>query len=520
MEHLPLAARKVDRYSLGVQREVLEVAKWEMWERGRLRYLCLPNAQTMMYDRFHEQTRRFPGIAEPLVLLCHRQLGKSHLAILLQVEECLQHPGSISNFGLDTMDHAQEIFDEKIGNVIADMPPWISMWRRKNIVYFRNSHWPRRVTSQIILRGLDYQRGDRMRGGNTGFMAMDEVRNIQHLEYVIRHVVTPMFIGQKEPRLLLLTTPPDNPQEHDFYRYYMRAMKSDSLVVVPASKNPDWTADDDRLMLAEYGSRQDVAYQRELECKMIADRTRIVVPEWSDSDGKYYVEVVERTPGEEPPPGAFVRPEHYRGYVTIDAGWKDYTAAVLSLYDFERKRIVALAEIFVNYTPTVAFAELLVETIEATFPEEFRRELLIRADANALVLADLNVHLREHEYFVAEVDKYDRDAAINNLRSGVQLGRVYVALECVHLNQQLSSAMLNKKRTDFERTKSMGHCDLLVALNYQYRHIIWDENPLPPVEAARPRARTMVNPYAREEVKDDTLEVMTAIFNPLGTKRP
>ncbi|HEX7787183.1 MAG TPA: hypothetical protein VF653_13270, partial [Methylomirabilota bacterium] len=69
-----------------IQREALDALKPDLWRRGLFRYLTLPNAQRRMYERAHEQVARFPGVPEPLILLCHRQLGKSHLAVTLGME--------------------------------------------------------------------------------------------------------------------------------------------------------------------------------------------------------------------------------------------------------------------------------------------------------------------------------------------------------------------------------------------------------------------------------------------------
>ena len=517
---IPIAARKADRYPLEQRLEYLESLAHEMWDRGNLEYMCRPNAQLSMYRRAHEQLERFPGQAEPVVYLCHRQLGKTHVGLLLCTEEGLKHPGSSINYGTDTVDRAVEFWDEKLPNIIAQAPEWITIRRSGRHVIIRNRYWPRNVFSRVYLRGLDYRRGDRIRGGNTRMWVIDEAGFISFLEYSIRHVITPMFRGQKHPRFLILTTPPENPQDHDLYRYYLRAQKRDSLVVWPASKNPDWTADDDRLMLAEYDSKSDIAWRRELECEMIPDRERVVVPEWNDSEGRYYVEVVDHEDDKDLLEGQVMLPRYSRGYVTIDMGWKDYTGAVLSRYDFDKRRIVALDEIFVHYTQTHAFAEMLFEKIKKNYAKDELGDLIIRADADALVLADLNSYLRnfDRRLFVSEVEKWDRDAAINSLRSGVELGRVLVSHDCVNLNNQLAIAMWNARRTDLDRTKALGHCDLLIALVYQYRHIAWDENP-EPREVERPSESRVVNPYVEDDDWNDSIEAVQEIFDPKGLRR-
>lgn len=500
---LPLSAKKIDRESRQVREEVLSHVQAEFWRRGVLRYKCQPNAQTWMYDRAYEQRVMFPGEAEPLVFVCHRQLGKSHMSVLLCVEECLRSPGCTVNFGTDTVENSREIFEDRLNNVIGDMPPWISFWTRKNTFHFRCKHWPKNIVSKVRLRGLDYRRGDGIRGGNTGFFVIDEARNITHLQYVVKQVIMPMFRYQEHPMLILLTTPPDS-MDHDFTRYYRRAEKSGSLVVIPASKNPDWTSDDERRIIGEYeGGKQNIAWRREIECEMVPDTSRLVFPEWGASDGRY---VVEHVP----------RPTHYRGYVALDMGWKDHTGAVLALYDFENRRICALDELFVNYVPTGELAELLAKKIEQTFPPEYRRKLRILADSNALNLADFNVALREYGYRVHPARKYDREAAINNLRTGISQGRVIVQENCVELDHQLRNVIWNARRKDFERDKEHGHYDVADALIYLYRSVYWEENPFPS-SYPRPTSTTLVNPHDPKNWmgsghSKSTIESIRAIF--------
>ena len=493
---LPIEAQKVDRESPEVRREVLDQVRGELWRRGNLKHLCLPNAQTQIYLRAHEQMKRFPGVPEPLVLLCHRQLGKSHLSIQLCIERAIRQPGAKIVFGMETSEHAHEIWNDKVGTVIADMPEEISYYTRKKQVFIRKRGWPKNVVSKIALRGLDYNRGDGMRGGNVDMVVLDEVRNLRFLQHVIRNVITPMWKGAKNPLFLMLTTPPDVP-DHDFTHYYRRAENSDSLVIWPASKNPDFTDNDERMLLPEYGSKEDIGWRRELECEMIADTTRLVIPEWADADGEFFVDEVPR-------------PEHYKGYVTIDLGYVDHTGVLLSLYDFENRRICVLDELFVKYTRIDEIVGQLVEKIEATFPEHVRRNILIRSDAKPHELQAINDALKKHNYWSQSIgDKWDRDGAINSLRSGITNGRVLVQNNCVVLDRTLKNATWNARRKDFERSKSIGHADLLAALNYQYRTVHWEDNPSP---AANPRNVSPNYAYIPDRSRTQNEEALLAMF--------
>ena len=447
---------------------VLEHVKQQYWMRGRLRYMCYPGGQTELYDRVHAQPKLHPGTAEPVVALCHRRFGKSHLSALLCVERCLAQPGAEVHFGTDTKKHARQILEEKLFKTFKDMPRFISYRTRDNRYWFRNKYWPKGVESVLVLEGFDYNLGGGMRGDSADLVVADEVREVRHLEYVMKRVIVPMFRGRPNPTVVLCTTPPDS-MDHDFVRVYVkRARESNSLITIPASKNINWTEDDTKLMLKEYETKENLGWRREIECELIADSSKMIVPEWPMVQHECLIE-------------AHPRPAYYAPYVALDMGWKDHSAAVFAYYDFNRNKVVIVDELFVNYTPTEDFADMLVDKIKQQFPEHTWEHLSLIADGNALNIADLNRAVDKiSDFYVREVDKYDRDAGINNMRSGIQAGKVIVEeANCKQLDNQLLNGGWNEKRTDFARSGTLGHCDLIACLVYLYKKIRWGENVSP-----------------------------------------
>jgi len=456
----------------------------QFWDRGVLRYKCFTGGQTQLYDRVHKQPKLFPGTAEPIVALCHRRFGKSHFGGILCVERCLSQPGAEVHFGTDTKNHARQIIEGKLFETFKDMPRFISYRTRDNCYWFRNEHWPRGVESMLVLEGLDFNMGGQMRGGSADLFVVDEPREIRNLEYVMKRVVTPMFKGRLNPTVLLCTTPPDS-LDHDCMKYIDRAAatKPTSLVSIPASKNPDWTEDDTKLMLGEYGTKDNIGWRREIECELVPDTSRVIVPEWEPVKDTCTIETADR-------------PVQYAPYVVLDMGWKDHSAALLSYYDFNRNKIVVIDELFINYTPTEDFAEMLHEKIQDNFRGKARDNLRILGDGNSLNLADLNKAMRKMgDYHVGEADKYERDAAINNMRSGIQAGKVLIQSNCEKTLYQLLNGSWNKKRTNFERSDKMGHCDLIACLVYLYKKIRWGEN-VATGDVAEWREGVFQNPYS------------------------
>jgi hypothetical protein len=340
------------------------------------------------------------------------------------------------------------------------------------------------VESTLTLKGLDYQKGGAIRGGASDLTIVDEAREVKHLEYVTKRVLVPMFRGRPNPTLIFLSTPADT-LDHDLHSVYgKKARRNDSFIKIPASKNPDWTSDDERLMLAEYGSKDDIGWRREIECEEIADTSALIIPEWQKARTACYKEKL-------------VPPQHYQGYVICDMGWKDHTGMLFARHNFYDNKLQIIDELFENYKDTQTLVDMMIKKINRVFPDGVRGQLVIKADTNALNLADFNKMLYPKGFYVLEVRKYDREGALNRLRSGIQTGRVQVQENCVELDYQLKNGLWNKTRKNFERSKQLGHCDLIDCLIYLYRECRWDDNPTPREEYPGYQEGKFWNPYAR-----------------------
>jgi hypothetical protein len=416
-----------------------------------------------------EQPTKYPDEVRPLVFMCHRRLGKSHLSALLCIERCLAQPGSEVWFTTDTTEHARDFLEGKLIDTFADMPPWISYRTRRNRYYFRNKKWPQHVESTLTIKGLDYQQGGAIRGGAADLIIIDEAREVKHLEFVVKRVLFPMFKGRTNPTMIILSTPAET-LDHDFHTVYCkRAREEDSFVKIAASENPDWTEDDEKLMLGQYESKKDIGWRREIECEEIPDSSAIIVPEWGDDGGARETCLKEKL---EPPP-------HYSGYVFCDMGYRDHSGMLFARHDFYNNQVQIIDEIFEHYKDSQELVDLLLEKINKNFPDHIRANLTIKADTTALNLADLNRLLYEKGYYALEVNKYDRDGALNVMRAGIKHRRVMVQENCVELDYQLRNGTWSKTRKNFDRSKRMGHCDLIDALVYLFRELRWRENPTP-----------------------------------------
>jgi hypothetical protein len=198
-------------------------------------------------------------------------------------------------------------------------------------------------------------------------------------------------------------------------------------------------------------------------------------------------------------------------------GWKDHTGMLFARHDFYNNQLQIVDEIFENYKDTQFLVDLLLKKIDKNFPSEVREHLTIKADTTALNLADFNRLLYPKGYYVLEVNKYDRDAALNRMRSGIQNRMVMVQDNCPELFYQLNNGIWNKTRKNFERSKKLGHCDLLDCLIYLFRECRWNENPVRAETKAGVVGDRFYSPYNRENQEvgyfdDDTLSAIEKVF--------
>lgn len=475
--------QNLPRMSKGIVAEMKRQVEIEYWSRGDLKHLCMPNGQTWLYDKVRAQPKRFPGEAEPILALCHRRFGKSFAGVLMAVERAIRQPGAVVWFVTDTTEHAREIVDSMISSILDAMPGFFSFRTRRSTWFFKRDGWPRHLESRIILRGLNHNFGGSMRGNSADAVFIDEARDVTSLEYVVKRVIVPMFKGREDPTFVMLTTPPDS-MDHDVAQiYYPRALENDSLFRLPARDNPDWTAEDEKLMLAEYGSTDNVHYRVEVQCEMIANLERMVVPEWPPVRPNCLLPAAE-----------YVRPDRYFGWVAGDFGFVDHVGVIFCLADYYSKRVVVLDELFLNYKGTDEIAAGIHEKIRQNYPEEVRRRLHLVADANPQQLYDLRLG---HNLSFRKALLHDKEASIAAIKGAIAGERVLVLDNCRELDNTLSNLIWNKNRTDFERSKKMGHGDLFSALRYLWRAVNLGANPTKPPVIAYDKKK-FYNPYAKD----------------------
>jgi hypothetical protein len=461
---IPSSASASPRPSVRSSEE--ELIQWYThWATGNLSYLLRPHQQTQLY-RWIKSLRG----AAPIILNCHRRLGKSTLLLLLLIERCLKQPGTIAKLGAPTQKQVDEIVLPLMSWLLAECPEEFRPRQAGRHWYWRNPAWDSERESDLNIIGCDYKHGDGLRGPAADIIALDEVAFMDHLEYLVKDVCSYQFVGRINPQLILASTPPRS-MAHDFTKpkgFIEIAQAAGRYAEARASKNPDFTLHDEEMLLSIVGTKESIGWQREAECELVSDESRLIVPEFRAVKAEIVLEKIPRPPAFQP-------------WISMDTGWVDNCAVVFGYVNFFEQFLVIERTMLTRYRTTGEIAHMVRQIEQELYGGLGHRPIRI-ADCTPQQLDDL---ARDHKLYFTPVEKYDREAAIAKLRAAIQIKKVRIigsdnAGPNQPLTYQLEHGIWNERRSDFERSETLGHCDALMALVYLNKMINWHQNPAPP----------------------------------------
>lgn len=409
------------------------------WRAGRLEWKLWPQQEPIYYG-----IRGLDSPVEEIVVLCARQFGKSHLGVLMALEDCLRFPDRCILIVGPTLKQTRDIVTPRMNQIRRDAPPGLIRPSKSEGKWYVGN-------SELVIGGFD-QNSSAQRGKTVQTIYIEEVVDSNPDDYTesMRSDLGPALTHSDRGKMIFLTTLPKIP-DHPFIIDTMARAEMNGVLY-------SYTIDDNKALSAEQydacvrraGGRHTIDFRREYLNEIIRDPTIVVVP---DFDPARHVRPVL------PARGANVQ-------VTIDfGGVRDLTVALLHWYDFQADKVCFGDERwFPSNTSTEAIMRDL-RAMEAGVPEGSAVTSRV-ADLPGQLQVDL---LAAHDYLVTPPPKDDWQAAINNLALGFTTDRVVVDPKCRLLVQTLKSGTFNRNRTDFERTQSLGHCDAIAAAMYGYR---------------------------------------------------
>lgn len=175
-----------------------------LWRVGDLGYQLWPQ-QIPIYDG----VRSLPPSVSEAVVLCARQFGKSHLEVILAVEDCLRYPNSCILIIGPTLKQTTQIVTPRLKEISRDAPPGLVTQSKSESKWIVGS-------SELVIGGMDINSSSQ-RGKSVQNIYVEEIVDSKPDDYLesLRSDIGPALTHSKGGRILFITTPPKVP-DHPF----------------------------------------------------------------------------------------------------------------------------------------------------------------------------------------------------------------------------------------------------------------------------------------------------------------
>jgi hypothetical protein len=431
-----------------------EARRW-FWLTGNIEPLLFHSGQLYI----NEMYERLPGSV--IVLNVSRQFGKTSFlvgkAIATAIKNSYNRIRIGAAFETDLTEFIEPAFEWALKTCPQDLRPVYHQQKKR--FTFGNG-------STIKLVGLD-RKPNGLRGNTIDLIGLDEAGFINRLGYLYDSVIVPLTTHRPNARIIFQSTPPESP-DHEFWDFVDRAKLENSYAEFTIDENPMLgTADVERLE-RKLGGRDSSAFQREYLCKRIVEAERAIIPEWREEFE------IDFDAGADP----LIDPlyPYWHKYEALDIGVQvDKTVCLYGYYNFREATLYIMHESDISGTKTTT--KLIYDTIcqkekDIGFTDPYRR---IADNSHPLLLNDLS----EKGMGFGATDKQKLHEMVGEVRIWVKAGRIKVHKRCKQLVGCLRSGIWNDKRTEFERSKVLGHFDAAAALIYLVRNTDVYSNPLP-----------------------------------------
>lgn len=429
------------------------LAARELYRRGNLDHLL--HAGQL---KIQESLGKIPRQVKPI--LCSRGFGKTYYGSKKATETCIRKVSRVK-IGTEFQTDLEEFILPNFEAVLQNCPKsCLPKWKSSGSKYvFPNG-------SEIKLIGLD-RKPNGLRGTHqTDLIILEEAGFISKLEQIYYSVIVPTTMHRPDCEILLPTTPPEA-LDHFFWTLFDSANLDGDVPVLTIDDNPLISPLQVKKIEEDMGGRASVAFQREYLCKRIPDAIRQLTPEFNVD-----AHVAE-----------WVRPVYFKFLhktSSLDSGVRDNTVQLYSAYDFPNATLHIEDELVLKGN------EVLTETIynrtcETEKALEYGQVSRWADNDNLILLQDLNRYGSKDQSgrYWNPTAKDAIDAGVNMVRMWLKQGRLKIHPRCRFLIGTLQTALWNKTRTDFDRSKVFGHADALSALIYLIRNVNVATNPIP-----------------------------------------
>lgn len=423
-----------------------------IWESGNIANFLLDANQKDIYTQYKESKRKTQ------VVVLARQMGKSFGLLTIAVQECMTTPNIVVCYIAPRLNQGKKIIRSNFQEIFKTCPKeFRPEYKTQESCYlFPNG-------SRLEISGFNAGEIESMRGPKAWLIIIDEAGFCDELKYGLRSVLFPKLNSTKGKMLLCSTLP--RSAAHEYWELVKKAEYDGTLIKRDIFSCSRYTKEDVDGFAEEVGGYESIDFRREYMNEMITDQESAVFPEATEE--KMAAIVSEHK-----------RPAFYDSYISMDIGFRDYTAVLFGYYDFLKAKFVVEDEILLkgNKVTTTAVATLVKQKEEELYASK-PVYLRVADNNNPIFLNDLAQD--PHKLYFQPTAKDDKESAISKVRLMIQQEKLVINPRCKTLINHVKYATWNSKRSGFDRDLQNGHFDAADALIYLIRNIHSQKNPYP-----------------------------------------
>lgn len=413
-------------------------------------YGLLKPVQKKMFNLFFQNK-----LSRKYIIHCARRLGKTFLLIVIACTVAYSKTDAQIRYASVTQKAVRKMVKpifKSIFNAIKKefRPKWDN---HEGAYIFPNG-------SMVHVAGVNNDRADDLRGTDADLAIVDEAAFVDDLSYLVDSVLMPQLLTTGG-NLLIASSSPVSPA-HEFVDYIQEAKIGgyySSFDIFESGYEQDLIEE----FMKEAKGPNSTAWRREYLNEICVDEDYAIIPE-----NKNIIIGIKKD---------LENYKYYHKYSVMDIGTRDLTAILFAYYDFRRAKICIEREFIINgpqmTTPKIADGVKIAESELWGETTEVNR---VADNNNLLLLQDLG---SLHDCHFSATSKDSLEAMVNEMRLWVQNGRVEIDPSCTFLIESIKFGFWNENRSDWGRSKTLGHFDALAAFMYLIRNIDQHTNPVP-----------------------------------------
>jgi hypothetical protein len=401
-----------------------EEARDILWEHGEAWQFILDDLQKKVVMAYKNNDG-----GKEIIIVYSRQSGKSMCLFTLAYCACLATPNFHVTYVAPTLKMAKKITKMTMREVTKTAPKsCLAKFNTQDSEYnFENG-------SKIELAGFNAGQIDDSRGGKSNIVIVDECgfMDEHEFDYGVSSVLYPKLNSTKGSLLMCSTLP--KTQSHPYWQRVLKAKMDNRLIEGTIFDCPRYTKEDIDKFADRVGGYDSIDFRREYMNELVTDEDSAVIPEATKERMNKIVEDRKR-------------PAYFDSYMSMDIGFRDYTAILFAYYDFLTNTVVIEDEVIIRGkdVTTLSIADSIKEKERKLYGH--KKTYLRVSDNNNLILLN-ELSMSPYELPIMATAKDNREAAINKVRMLVQKEQISINPRCSVLIQHIQHATWNKNRSE------------------------------------------------------------------------